>query len=68
MQLTKARLHGQPAWRWDAPNGTAFYLQRTYNNKWAWWRDERDQSSSQVFDTLDALKAHLAHAFEGELT
>lgn len=57
MKLKYTQLHGDPAWLWIAPNGTP---------KWVWYRGEHDAISSQMFETLDALKDHLAQVFGSE--
>jgi hypothetical protein len=63
--LERCRFGGCPAWRWVAPNGTAFYLQQTYFGRaWVWWRSEADSVSSEPFASREALLAHLAQAFE----
>ena len=67
MKLKRARLHGDAAWLWVAPNGTEFYLQQAlHSSKWAWWRGEHDNVSSEMYNSLQELKDHLEAAFSEE--
>lgn len=61
MKLKRAKLHGDAAWLWIAPNGTEFYLQKCYgSSKWVWCRSERDVVSSEMYNSLQDLKDHLS--------
>lgn len=64
-RLTRCRFGGDPAWRWVAPNGVEFFLTQTRSRKWVWWR-EGDEVSSELFETREAIVAHLAQAFGEE--
>lgn len=68
MKLKRTRLHGDPAWLWIAPNDTPFYLCKVlHSTKWVWYRGEHDAISSQMFESLDALKTHLERSFSSEV-
>jgi hypothetical protein len=61
--ITRTRFDGDPAWKWEAPNGATFYLTQTRSRKWVWWRSAADVVSSEPFDSREALVAYLEKAF-----